>query len=267
MLPLRKNLSGAKHLPYPAIKWFVPLIVVLVHFLITFEEDPPIAYILSNWGYYRALLFSTGVAVLLVWWVRRQSIRLDAKVSWTADFGGRLKLQLLLAVLVPLLFALVLATTYFACLHINILHTVYFRRYLPLMVLLLLLLNLLVLVWHLYFKRKPYIYNTKVVQQVQVAGHIATNEVAVLYVLDGVCYYHNTKGGRFGWTETFQKAVEQLGSAFFLIRRGVLVNRSAIVNVLPDGKLLKVELAFEVPVPLVVSHRKLSGFKQWLAQE
>lgn len=267
MLYLKKYLSAAYHQPYPTVKWLLPLLVVSVHILITFEEKPPLAYILSNWGYYRALCCSVGIAMLLTWWVRRQSIRLDGKVSWMADFGRRLKLQVLMGLLVPLLFALVLATVYFACLHIHIFHTVYFTRYLPLIVLLLLLLNLLALVWHLYFKRRPYVHNTKVVKQAQVAGHMAANDVACLYVIDGACYYHNIKGERFGWIESFQQAVVQLGPAFFLIRRGVLVNRSAIVSVLPDGKLLKVELAFEVPVPLVVSHRKLADFKQWLAQE
>ncbi|RYD84649.1 MAG: LytTR family transcriptional regulator [Sphingobacteriales bacterium] len=135
------------------------------------------------------------------------------------------------------------------------------------MILLLLLLNAMAFGWNQYFRRSRHMRNKKSMAKLQVANHIATNEIACLYVDNGICHYRTPQGNRFVWTATFEEAEVQLGPGYFTIRRGVMVSRSAIVEVLVEGKQLKVVLAFEVPISLVVSHRKLAEFKQWLAQE
>lgn len=267
MYNFKKYFSAAYHQPYPKVFWLMPVLIIIVHFVIIFEEEPDIDVIMSNWGYYRALLFSLAVAMLLVYWVRKQSIRLDAALPWQAHFAKRLKQQLLRGLIFPLTFALPLATVYFIVLEINIIETVYFNRYLPLMVLLLLLLNTLAFGWNQYFRRSPYVHKKKALAKVQLAQHIKASAIACVYVAAGACHYRTTKGEQFVWTGTFGEAELQLGESFFAIRRGVLVNRSAIVEVLPEGDLLKVVLTFEVPISLVVSHRKLAEFKRWLAQE
>lgn len=266
MQNLKKYFSASYHQPYPKVLWLMPLLLITVHCFIVFEEKPSLKVIMTNRGYYRALLFSLGVAALLVYWVRAKSIKLDTLLPWQANFGRRLKRQLLLGLVFPLLLALCLATCYFAFLKINIIDTVYFTRYLPMMAVLLLLLNTLAFGWNQYFRRNSYVRNKRTVAELQVAGHLLANHIACVYVANGVCKYHTANGEHFAWTGTFETAVQQLEPAFFLIRRGVLVNRNAIVAVLPEGKLLKVVLAFEVPVSLVLSYRKLAEFKRWLAE-
>lgn len=267
MLNFKKYFNASYHQPYPSVYFLSPILLLVVHGLIIFEEDYDIGTIMANWGYYRALLFSWAVSLWLMYWVRKESIKLDALMPWHVYFVGRLKQQLLRGVVFPLLFAAFLATGYFAILKDNIIHTVYFSRYLPLMVLLLLLLNVMAFGWNQYFRRNPYVRNKRAVARLQLEGHIAASDIACVYVADGACHYRTAKGEHFAWTGTFEEAELQLGTAFFSIRRGVLISRANIVDVLPEGKLLKVVLAFEVPVSLVVSHRQLVAFKRWLAQE
>lgn len=204
---------------------------------------------------------------MLVYWVRRQSIKLDAALPWHAHFAKRLKQQLLWGLIFPLLLAIPLATVYFMVLEINIIHTVYFRRYLPLMALWLLLLNSLAFGWNQYFRRNPYVPNKRAIAELQREGHMMAKAIACVYVAGGTCHYRTHKGERFAWTGSFESAEQQLGPAFFSIRRSVMVSREAIVEVLPEGDLLKVVLAFEVPVSLVVSNRKLVAFKRWLQKD
>ena len=261
---MRQNRS-AYTLPFPASLWCFTLLLLVVHFLLTFEEKKPIGFILSNWGYYRAMLFSLSVSLVLICWVRYQSIKLDKKVAWIDNFHRRLQLQLLSGMLLPLLLTVVLATFYFAILQVNILDTVYFRRHLPLIGIFLFVFNLLVLVWHLYFKRRPYLNVSKMMVVERNPG-VGAN-IACVYIKDGQCFYYDLKGQYFVWTSTLKDAISQLGGEqFFEVRRGFLLNRTAIADVKPHGTTLKITLFFDFAIPIVVSHRNLADFKHWLVR-
>lgn len=264
MRPTKKNISRYT-LPMPTASWSLLVLVIALHFLLTFEEKKPIAYILTNWGYYRAMLFSLAVAVVLIFWVRYQAIKLDKSAPWTENFNRRLQLQALHGLLLPLIFAIFFVAIYFAVLDINVLRTVYFRRHLPLIGLFLLIFNLLVLVWYLYFKRRPYLNHSKLMVVVQDPALGA--DIACVYIKDGQCFYHDLKGQLFLWTSTLKEAVDKFeGYQFFEVRRGFLVNRSVITAVKPEGTCLKITLSFVLSVPIVVSNRKRTDFKHWLAQ-
>lgn len=127
MLTLKKYFKVGCHQPYPSVYFLSPILLLVVHGMVIFEEDYDIGTIMTNWGYYRALLFSWCVSLALVYWVRKESIRLDALIPWHGHFIGRLKQQLLWGIVFPLLFAMLLATAYFAFLKINITDTVYFN--------------------------------------------------------------------------------------------------------------------------------------------
>lgn len=255
------------NLSFRFISWLFPLLVITLHLLITYEEKKPMLYILSNWGYYRALLFSTVTATAIILWVRQQFLLLDKRLPWTVHFTKRLWWQLLRGVLLPMIFIVGLATVYFAFLQINILHTVYFRRYLLLMVLLLVIVNLVGLVWYLFVKRRPYIHGSKLMHQSLLTKQSAEIDIACIFIENGQCFYCNLAGQRFFWTKTFKEACDALaGEQFFLIRRGTLVNRQAIATVMPQGSTLKLTLHFELEFSLLVSNRNIADFKHWFAQ-
>ncbi|RYF84486.1 MAG: hypothetical protein EOO03_14735 [Chitinophagaceae bacterium] len=267
MLTSKKYFRASYHQPYPSVPWLLPFLIVTVHFLIIFEEKPSFITIMSNWGYYRALLFSWAVSLLSVYWVRRKSIGLDASFPWRSYFSKRFAQQLKWGIILPTVLTLCLATAYFAFLKVNIMHTVYFSRYIPMMAVLLTLLNVLAFGWNQYFIRIEYTPNRQAIANIQWERHVHNDDIACVYAHHDACHYRNRSGDYFLWTGTIEEAALLLGPSFFLIRRGVLIERNAIINILAEGELLKVVLAFEVPVSLIVSHRQLAEFKRWLAQE
>ncbi|WAC39046.1 hypothetical protein [Pedobacter sp. SL55] len=282
MLNLKKYFSAACHQPYPSACFLSPVLLFLVHFLITFEEKKELSVIMTNFGYYRALLFSWMVAVGLVWWVRKKSIQLDASLAWREAFAQRLKNQLLYGIFYPLVLAMAIATLYFLYFRINILHTVYFRRYFPLISLFLVLLNTLVFAWNQHFRKDPTmptppapikdvarqpLHAKKVSAKLQTANHLMDSQIACVYMYKGVCHYVTLSGEFFLWPGNFEDAEHTLGADFFTIRRSVMVSRLAIKEAQPEEKLMRVVLGFEVPVSLVVSYRNLVGFKNWLNAE
>lgn len=255
-------------LPIRSLVVLLPLLVIIIHLLITHEEKKPLLYILSNWGYYRALLFSTVMALAIITWVRQQSILLDKKFPWATRFTKRLNLQILRGLVLPAIFVLLSASIYFAFLGINILDTVYLSRYLFLTLLLLLVLNLIGVVWQLLMKRRPYIHASKLMHQTMLVQQTEEVDIACIIIENRQCFYYNLIGQRFFWTKTFREAIEALeGEQFFLIRRGILVNRKAITHVNPDGASLQLTLQFKLDTPLVVSNRNVVNFKHWFAQK
>lgn len=217
---------------------------------------------LGNWGYYRALVFSAALCLLLMFWVRYCSVRLDRGCPWHINGSARAKKQALWGFLLPLAFAVVGAWCYFLLLQIHILHTVYFKRYFPIIVLLLLLLNSFNAIWALLFNRRQYV-NKRLLALTY--GVLPGTDMAIVYRTNGEVFYHDFQGRRFAHFGSLKSTYANLPNTdYFLIRREVLVARKAIQQVVESGATLKLILAYEVPVDLSVSHRNLVDFKHWL---
>ncbi|MFN0291597.1 LytTR family transcriptional regulator DNA-binding domain-containing protein [Pedobacter helvus] len=125
---------------YP--KWpFLPLAIGTALALLLYVETIYFPEDFYELPLYIAWLASSVMAALVIYIVYQVSIKLDDQYSWRYQLRTRLKHQAIKGVLVPTLVAFIGMSVYFYCASINILYTIWIRKYLWAILLLLLSFN------------------------------------------------------------------------------------------------------------------------------
>lgn len=91
----------------------VPIAIFIGHKFVTVGVDIPLLKLFVELPYWIALFVSAGVALAMVEYIHRLTVRLDRKVDWHTQFGKRLWQQALFCLVVPCAFTFLVLYVYF----------------------------------------------------------------------------------------------------------------------------------------------------------
>ncbi|WP_165501710.1 LytTR family DNA-binding domain-containing protein [Pedobacter frigiditerrae] len=221
--------------------------------VILYQEKKPFEVIFTNVGFYIAsicsCLFAYGAIVLVIWVTRF----LDYRLPWHTNYSKRLFWQLVLGVVFPVLPLFIAAAIYFNRLGINVLKTVYISRYIPLIVLLLVVLSAyLHLLWEKKHRGKKTPKSLLAQKTTQPPLPLPFAEIAYLFAENKSCYVVNYFGEKTGWDLTLKDTMTQLPTnRFFQLHRSLIINLKAIEDIkVIDPKRTTVMLFDPLPNPL-----------------
>lgn len=275
------NLPLASNIAYPGPAFKITAAILAANAVILFEEKPVLSIILSNRGFYIASVFSCIVAyfaIRLVFWI---TCLLDHHAPWYKNYNKRLLWQLFLGVVTPVLPLFMAATIYFSCQHVNVLDTVYVRRYIPLILLLLIALSAyLHYVWEKKHRAKKVPKSLLLKKQPLQLLQLPIEEIAYLFAENKNCYAVNFFGEKLIWNLTLTESMAQLPShQFFQVHRSLVISLMAIedisvvaaktVIILKDPLPRSLNIN-ETPLPIKKevspSARENAPFKRWYVQ-
>lgn len=264
---------------YPGLRFKIAAALLVANAVILYQEKKPFKLIFTNLGFYIASLVSCIFAYLiieLVIWLTRY---LDYRMPWHTNYSKRLFWQLAVAVVFPVLPLFLAAAIYFNALHINVLHTVYVSRYIPLIVLFLVVLSAyLHLVWEKKHRAKKTPKSLLIQNNIQSPLPLPFAEIAYLFAANKSCYVVNYFGEKTVWDLTLKQSMSQLPTnRFFQMNRSLIINIKAIDTIkVTDPKRTTVILFDPLPSPLTnnealapimkavsPSARENAAFKSW----
>lgn len=217
--------------------------------------------------FYVVLAISCVAAWLLIEWVHYVTKRLDAIYSWHSKLVERITLQLLLAVILPLLFDLAIFSVYFTIIGTNIFENGFLHADLPFIGVLLVVLSCYYCIHYFVATDKQH----KSSQQNEEPRLIenARSSQAGTYLIDlkdgrhvyfqtdkAFCFYRMEKEVYMvtlsGETSALQATIASLremlyGTEFLQINRAVILNTMVVEGYLPGSKRRTLELVFKVP--------------------
>jgi|GEM_PF-2175644 len=268
---------------YPDFGFKIMAAFLAANAVILFEEKPNLLFILSNKGFYIASAVSTIFAYLVIELVIGISKWLDQRHPWHAPTKTRPGLQFAFAVLLPIVPLFIAASIYFHLHGINVFDTVYCRRYIPIIGLLLTVLS-----GYLYYcatngknttaKEKPAKRNLSSVKSLP----LPAEQIAYLFASDKNCFVVNFDGLKLGWELTLKESMQLLPATHFCrINRALVINRNAIatieeVNAKQTRILIKTAIFSKISpaekaswmlTETSPSFRENSAFKQWYLAE
>ncbi len=250
------------------------------HIIVVFGEDDSFFRLLLSWDYYRSVLFSGIIAFLLVSLIHKITVLLDGKFDWKRRTMERTGLQLLLGCVIPGIAAFLLATIYFKCFGINILHTVYLKYDYPVILIFIFAFNLYYLGF--YFYRQMRYWESQPIQTRRAGSSrdiymvtsgsknipLRKEDIGYFYHESDYNFVRNRHGEDFLISDTLDQVQELLDPRqFFRVNRQMIVHFDACVHfeLLPHGKLgLLVKPAFKDPI--IISQKRAKSFKQWMEQ-
>lgn len=250
--------------------------------VILYQEKKDFEFIFADQGFYIASICSWAFAYaaieLAVWCTRF----LDYRLPWHTNYLRRLIWQLVLGVLLPVLPLFLAATIYFNRYDINVFDTVYIARYIPMIILLLMILSAyLHLLWEQKHRGKKTPKALLAAQGEQLPLPLPFAEIAYLFAENKSCYVVNYLGEKTGWPLTLKDSLPQLpANQFFQMHRSLIINLKAIEYIkVVDSKRTIVTLFDPVPNPLngdkalaplmkavSPSARENASFKSWYVQ-
>lgn len=122
-------------------------------YLLFHGRSVDLAEAFSSPGFYAAFLISFMVSIIIVHQIHYITLWLDTLYDWFSHALRRAIVQLLLAVLFPLLIDFVALAFYFDLMGTSIFMNGFFKYDLPIIICLILLLNCYYLIFHIYTKR------------------------------------------------------------------------------------------------------------------
>ncbi|RZJ17125.1 MAG: hypothetical protein EON51_17965 [Acinetobacter sp.] len=257
--------SSAIRYPGWLFKWLTSIFAS--QFVILFEEKHTAGEILANPYYYLASAISIGIAfgiISLIYWVTRI---LDYQYPWGRSIRLRLPRQIAFGVLLPLPVATGLATGYFASMHKNIIESVYFSRYLPILLLLFFILNaMLFFYWVIAAREKKKLKEQSKVRPEVTLPDMDYNQVASFHIRSKQYFtrhFNREKEQRWYLSLSDTIALVDAGQ-FFMVNRSLIINRSVIRKVtILSAKKTELILNQPVNLKLTVSESENAAFWLW----
>lgn len=283
--------SSRGTITYP--KWpIIPLTPIFAYAVLAYAERFSHEIALVTPAFYVAWLLSAVIVVALICAVHWITVRFDAHYPWHVEVKRRLKKQFIGGFLIPVSIAFILATCYFGYFSINIFDTIWIKKYLPAVMVFLVIINLIFSFYGSFVegKRKiaavegtltvPAIMPVATLtakkdldrqQEPAAIDEIITDAAIAEPVMDAAwldiacvfcChkYYYSVdfEGNIDAWPHHIQDSERLLpASHFCLIDRSFLVNFAAIKNVETDGpKVTLIALLPQVVQGIVNTYRK-----------
>lgn len=230
LLMLNIKLPYYGQIPYPGPIFKLVAAVISANIVILYEEKPPLLFILSNQGFYIASAISCVFAYIIIDVVFFLTTWLDFKFPWAPYYNKRLLLQFLLGVFAPVFPLFLGASLYFYVNNINVFETVYVKRYIPMIILLLTCLS--AYLQYYWAKEKGFKKKVSALQANLNAPNVLSVDattIAYLFAEDKNYYAVDFKGNKVGWELTIKETIPLLPSKmFFRINRSMVINRNAI---------------------------------------
>ncbi|RYD92571.1 MAG: LytTR family transcriptional regulator [Sphingobacteriales bacterium] len=237
-------------------------------------------------AFYVAWLASTLIVGLLMYMVQWVTTRFDAHYPWHRVLANRLTKQTLGGLVLPVFMAFILAAFYFWANKSNIVNTIWFQSYLPLIIVLLAMLNLCYAFYGslneqyapapnqpansipepvlLTEQQLPVVQKAKpavlpAVAKCALAANSIPSEwlkIACIFCCQKRCYGVDLDGKSVAWTYSFGEAEALLqNNYFFAINRSYLINFEAIEDYnIKSTKvlLLKLRPAIEAKIIAII---------------
>ena len=255
--------------------------VIAAHFIVTFGEDKSFFEFLLLADYYKSVLGSAVIALLLFSFVRQVTVRLDSQYGWNKAPLNRALLQGLFGLLLTAVVAFLLAAAYFRLYSINILTTVYLKYDFPVVVLFVFMLNIYYFTYYLLIQltaghQKP--ANSKlstdylsvlIVNKGTENLPVNTTQISVFYHEGNYNFLKLIDGTSYLITQTLDDLEKQLDPYwFYRVSRQAIIGRKACKSfrTLDYGRL---DITTEPPMkePMIVSQKRSAMFKKWLERK
>lgn len=218
-------------------------------------------------------LLVTFISVYIIFqYVDLINTYLDGRYTWTHSLKRRFIFQILLAVIVPGLLAIVI--TYIQWEYIynqDLIEDLYFNNeYLP-QILFIVVVNMYLIISYLYkvsssqtaigTEEKATVLAKKGTNKIL----IATDQISYIVLRNGVVFLHTFSGENFILSENMDHYEGVLSNnSFFRANRQFIINRSACksFNAVPNGKV-EVLLMSSV-IEVIVSQKRAANFRSWI---
>lgn len=246
------------------------LVALLVsHFIVVHDAEETWLELFTKNYYYWSLLYSMGIAFLLIESVYRVTNYLNAVFLGFSLSRERFKAQFYKGFVFTGILAFVLAAILFWANGQNIFESNYFKKLYASILLFIFTVNVIYMLYYYYVFIPKTRYQVLRLDQYTLSNE-TSNLPAVIYLENRLCIAIDFRGIKSYLSHSIEESMRLVDPEnYFQINRRVIVHRAAILSVKPFGlRQLKIELSMGLNIPqsveLIVSKRKMVVCKQWL---
>jgi uncharacterized membrane protein len=258
--------------------------IIASHIIVAYGEPLSTFEIILTAAYYPAFIGSFIIAFILMSALRKVCTALDKRFDWKEQPTVRAGLQFFFGLVVPGIFAFMLATLYFRIRGVNIFRTSYLRYDFQFILMQVLIINIYYVAWYFYSRwsqaeqligslgiglSKTAPNTQKETFQVSKGARntvLATSEIAYCYREGESNFVRTMAGEDFFITQSLDEVQQQLPEqTFFRANRQLVLQRAACkgYELLSYGKL-KAQVEPDCPAEVVISQKRALAFKRWL---
>nr|WP_067054281.1 LytTR family DNA-binding domain-containing protein [Mucilaginibacter sp. L294] len=260
--------------------------LVASHIIIVYGETESVFQILLTPGYYKSLAGSFVIAFILFTALRKICLLLDKKFDWKQRSIERVGLQFIFGLVIPGIFAFMLAAFYFRLNGINIFRTTYLRYDFQFILLQILLINAYYITYYFYArwsyaelvlkslsKDLDKVESNPVKETFQVAKGASNillpiNDIAYCYRDGDTNFLRTFTGEDFFISQSLDEVQLQLPEKrFFRANRQMIIHRSSCkgFELITYGKL-KAIVSPSFSDDITISQKRALAFKKWIDQ-
>jgi hypothetical protein len=231
--------------------------------------------VLGDWLYFKDLII-TFISVFIVFeyvdWITH---RLNHKLSWLRDFPRRLLLQVIFAVFIPSLLAILITFLQSKFIYDqDFIETGYFNSEFPTTILLIVIVNLLFLVNYLFETSHTATSPKQVIPQTNLImakkGNknipVSLDEIAYISLISGVLFITTISNEKMTVLENLEYYERCLPEdLFFRANRQTIVNRKACESyrAIDNGKI-GLNLKIQAQDQVIISQKRAAKFRLWI---
>jgi len=244
------------------------------HYIVSFGEPESFFELLLMWDYIRSLLYSWGIAFIIVTLIRWITLKLDKKFDWKEKPIVRLLLQALFGIIILSLVAFLLAAVYFSLHNINILKTEYLSFDFPVILLMLAIINFYYFVYYVLvsWRQSKSTDNDKTHKNVFIIQQAAKNipvkveDIAYFFRSNELNFIRTIDCNDYIFNETLDLVEQSLDrNHFFRANRQFIIafNACERFEIIENDKL---ELFVTPPFKerIIISQKKAPDFRKWI---
>lgn len=257
--------------------FFYPLIAFSYIFI---ANDNPYSDLIRIPSFTTDIVFALLVTYLIGWYIKYLIRKLDISIS-RDQISKRIRLQLLLGVILPLLFAIGLEILYLYLINIPLDTSSVFNLELPLTFIFLISINLFYISGYFFHNKKVEIVTIieKIPAHVNDMKFITTqkgykeekisiSDCAYIKTADKIVWLYTYNGVQFRLSGTLEEWETQLGTTFFKINRQYLVAAASIKSVeQTETRKLKVSFFLPQEEDVFISKTNTTNFRKWWKQD
>jgi len=271
---LISDVKTEKYFPF-YLRLLVPLLIS--HYLIVVPQTKSFWQIMQQANYYIAMLYSTGIAVLIIQSVHLISIYLDSRLPWEENWYKRLFYQCLLGLIFILILNYLAIRLYFWVFNNDFKSSGYMQTEFQIVLWMLLSLNIIYVSWYyirlhqkqIASREKPAVFiegnlGNKVfkINSKEIVAIIKKGNVGIIYTQNQRSYTSN---------HAIQLHIQKLDKAHFIqINRAEIYARSVIMGYKRLSNFrcrLQLQYLPEIQQEPIVARQRLKYFLNWFGKE
>jgi hypothetical protein len=271
---LFSEVKTEKYFPF-YIRLLIPIIIS--HYLIVVPQTKAFWQIMLQVNYYIAMLYSTGIAVLIIQSVHVISIYLDKRIPWDVNWCKRLVYQCLLGLLLILLLNYLAIRLYFWLFNNDFYASGYMQIEFQIVCWMLLSLNIIYVSWYyirLHHKQMAITKQPEIFIEGSLGNKVfKINSKDILAIIKkgnvGIIYTRNQRS--YTSNDAIQLHIQKLDhTLFFQINRSEIYARSVIIGYerLSNFRCrLQLKYLSETKQEAIVARQRLKRFLNWFEED